>query len=179
MRGKSHKTLGIYLADKYMTAMPKRYIQAFLLGCIEPDRNPATYLKGSVRRQWLRGHNWGNSQRYMTRLSRRLESRHRLNLLDYYSIGKLIHYTTDAFTSAHNEHFGVDLQKHRTYEDDLQNHFLNYLSSCPEIWTDAENPVMETIRSYHREYLCRPVSIHTDTRFAIIVCSMVMTRLFA
>ena len=52
MRGKSHKTLGKYLADKYMTAVPKRYIQAFLLGCIEPDRNPATYLKGSVRRQW-------------------------------------------------------------------------------------------------------------------------------
>ena len=179
MRGKSHKSLGIYLADKYMTAVPKRYIQAFLLGCIEPDRNPATYLKGSVRRQWLRGHNWGNSQRYITRLSRRLESRRRLNLLDYYSIGKLIHYTMDAFTSAHNEHFGVDLQKHRTYEEALQNHFLRYLDSCPEIWTDAKNPVMDTIHSYHREYLCRPVSIHTDTRFAIIVCSMVMTRLFA
>ncbi len=179
MRGKSHISLGQYLADRYMTAMPKRHIQAFLLGCIEPDRNPVTYLKGSIRRQWLRGHNWGNSERYMTRLSLRLESRRRLNLLDCYSLGKLIHYTTDAFTSAHNEHFGIDLHKHRTYEEALQNHFLKYLSGCPEIRADARKPVMDTIRSYHREYLCRPVSIQTDTRFTIIVCSMVMTRIFA
>lgn len=179
MRGKSHQHLGRYLADKYMAALPKRYIKAFLIGCIEPDRNPATYLKGSLRRQWLRGHNWGNAQNYMTRLSKRLEKRNKLYLLDYYTIGKLIHYTTDAFTSAHNERFGDDLHNHRQYEEDLQNHFLEYLPRCPEIWTDARNPVMDTIQNYHRDYLRRPVSIHTDTRFAIIVCSMVLTRLFA
>lgn len=179
MRGKSHQHLGRYLADQYMTALPRRYVKAFLIGCVEPDRNPATYLKGSLRRQWLRGHNWGNAQKYMTRLSRRLESRSRLYLLDYYTIGKLIHYTTDAFTSAHNERFGTDLQNHRAYEEALQNHFLDYLSRCPKIRTDAGTPIMDTIRSYHRDYLRRPVSIHTDTRFAIIVCSMVLTRLFA
>lgn len=179
MRGKSHISLGQYLANRYMTDMSNRHIHAFLLGCIEPDRNPVTYLKGSLRRQWLRGHNWGNSERYMARLSRRLEGRRRLNLLDCYSLGKLIHYTADAFTSAHNEHFGIDLNQHRTYEEALQDYFLKYLSRCPELRTAAGKPVMEIIRSYHREYLRRPVNIHTDTRFAIIVCSAVMTRLFA
>ena len=115
----------------------------------------------------------------MQRVSERLERREKLNLLDYYTIGKLIHYTTDAFTSAHNEEFGSSLTDHREYEAALQEHFLGYLSENPTFWTDAKNPVMDTIRSYHREYIHRPVNIHTDTRFAIIVCCMVLTRLFA
>ena len=179
MRGKSHEYLGRYLADKYMTAMPRRYVRAFLIGCIEPDRNPTTYLKGSLRRQWLRGHNWGNAQNYMQRVSSRLENRRKKRLLDYYTMGKLIHYTTDAFTSAHNEEFGASLSDHRSYEADLQDHVWAYLAQNPQFWTDAENPVMDTIRSYHRDYIRRPTNIHTDSRFAIIVCCMVMARLFA
>lgn len=179
MRGKSHQYLGRYLADKYMSTLPKRYVRAFLIGCIEPDRNPATYLKGSLSCQWLRGHNWGNAQKYMQKVSLRLENRENLKLLDYYTMGKLIHYTTDAFTSPHNAHFGESLSDHRQYEVNLQHHFIDYLAQDPDIWTDANKPAMDTIRSYHREYLRRPVNIHTDTRFAIIVCSMVTVRLFA
>lgn len=179
MRSKSHQQLGLYLAEKYMSTLPKRYINAFLIGCIEPDRNPATYLKGSLRRQWLRGHNWDNAKNYMHKISRRLESRKNLKLWDYYSMGKLIHYTTDAFTSAHNTHFSENLQDHREYEVELQNHFIQYLSQKPSIWTDASNPVMDTIQRYHLDYIHRPVNIHTDTRFAIIVCSMVLARIFA
>ena len=179
MRGKSHHCLGQYLADKYMNTLPKRYVSAFLIGCVEPDRNPTTYLKGSLRRQWLRGHNWGNAQNYMHRISRRLERRCRLRLLDYYTMGKLIHYTMDAFTSAHNEHFGQSLTDHRQYEQELQHHFLDFLSAKPDIWTDAQNPVMATIDSYHADYLQRPISVHTDSHFAVIVSCMVMTRLIA
>lgn len=179
MRGKSHQYLGRYLADKYMSTLPRRYVRAFLIGCIEPDRNPATYLKGSLRRQWLRGHNWGNAENYMQRVSVRLENRRKMRLLDYYTMGKLIHYTTDAFTSAHNEEFGTSLADHRSYEADLQNHFLEYLAQNPEFWTDAKKPVMDTIRAYHRDYIRRPMDIHTDSRFAIIVCCMVVTRIFA
>lgn len=57
MRGKSHRCLGQYLVEHYMENIPGRYVKAFLVGCIEPDRNPVTYLKGSLRFQWLRGHN--------------------------------------------------------------------------------------------------------------------------
>ena len=178
-KAKSHRRLGEYLAAYYLPDAPRRYIQAFLLGCTEPDKNPSTYLKGSIRSQWMRGHNWGNAQRYMTRIANRLEKRNKLLLADYYTMGKLIHYTTDAFTSAHNEEFGASLSDHRSYEADLQDHFLAYLSQNPQFWTDAENPVMDTIRSYPRDYIRRPTNIHTDSRFAIIVCCMVMARLFA
>lgn len=179
MRGKSHQQLGLYLAETYMSHLPKRYVKAFLIGCIEPDRNPATYLKGSLRQQWLRGHNWGNAQNYMRKVARRLENRKALRLLDYYAMGKLIHYTTDAFTSAHNAHFSENLHDHRAYEVALQNHFIQYLSQKPTIWTDAKRPIMDMIQRYHANYIRRPVNIHTDTRFAIIVSCMVVTRIFA
>jgi len=96
MCGKSHISLGHYLIDRYFSWQPRRYRQAFLLGCIEPDRNPATYLKGSFRSQWLRGHNYRNARHFMARISSRLEKKETLNLFDYYTLGKLIHYTADA-----------------------------------------------------------------------------------
>ena len=105
MRGKSHRCLGKYLVQHYMSDTPERYVKAFLLGCIEPDRNPATYLKGSIRCQWLRGHNYRNARRFMRAISARLEKKETLGLFDYYTLGKLIHYTTDAFTYAHNDTF--------------------------------------------------------------------------
>ena len=105
MRGKSHRCLGKYLVQHYMSDTPERYVKAFLLGCIEPDRNPATYLKGSIRCQWLRGHNYRNARRFMRAISARLERKEKLGLFDYYTLGKLIHYTTDAFTYAHNDTF--------------------------------------------------------------------------
>ena len=81
MRGKSHLCLGQYLTERYMQDAPKRCVKAFLVGCVEPDRNPITYLKGSLHFQWLRGHNYRNARRFMRRISTRLENKRSLNLL--------------------------------------------------------------------------------------------------
>ena len=124
MRGKSHRCLGKYLVQHYMSDTPERYVKAFLLGCIEPDRNPATYLKGSIRCQWLRGHNYRNARRFMRAISARLEKKEKLGLFDYYTLGKLIHYTTDAFTYAHNDTFPTALSDHREYEAALRKAIL-------------------------------------------------------
>lgn len=177
MRGKSHHHLGHYLVKRYMENAPKRYIRAFLLGCVEPDKNPTTYLKGSFRRQWLRGHNYGNAQRYMERISRRLERKNRWNILDYYTMGKLIHYTTDAFTYAHNESFDKKLSDHRAYEAKLQDHFLTYLNDTPAVDLQISESVMDSIQSYHRDYVHQPVGIRTDSHFAITACCCVLTLL--
>ena len=40
---------------------------------------------------------------------------------------RLIHYTTDAFTYAHNDTFPTALSDHREYEAALQDHFLEYM----------------------------------------------------
>lgn len=178
MRGKSHHMLGQYLVDHYMKDVPKPYTQAFLFGCIQPDRNPVTYLKGSFRHQWLRGHNYRNARRFMRRISCRLEEKDNWNIYDYYTLGKLIHYTTDAFTSAHNDQFSTNLEDHRTYEVELQNHFLNYLQEDPLINLECSRTIMQAIYHYHRDYQALPADIRTDSHFALTACCCVLAILF-
>lgn len=177
MNAKSHKLLGRYLVDKYLADQPRRFSKAFLIGCIEPDRNPTTYLKGSIRSHWLRGHNWSNAQRFMDRISQRLEKKEKLGLLDYYALGKLIHYTMDSFTYAHNEHFNDNLRQHRTYERLLHRYFSRYLPGHKESRLSTFGSVMSTIRHYHSDYMDRPAGVFNDTKFTINVCGLVMDML--
>ena len=179
MRGKSHRYLGRYLVEHYMNDASQLHKKAFLLGCVEPDRNPATYFKGSLRCQWLRGHNYRNARRFMRSISWRLEKKESLNIYDYYTLGKLIHYTTDAFTYAHNDTFPTNLADHREYEAALQEHFLDYIEEDPQVDTKVARSVMEAIYSYHREYEELEADIHTDSRFALAACCCVLAVLFA
>lgn len=178
MRGKSHRMLGKYLVEHYMQDVPERYQKAFLFGCIEPDRNPATYLKGSLHYQWLRGHNYGNAQQFMRHIAWRLEGKREFRLFDYYTLGKLIHYTTDAFTYAHNDTFPTDLSEHRDYEAALQEHFLNYIGSNPTVTPQNARSIMEAIYRYHKEYCTLPANIHTDAKYALRACCCVLAVLF-
>lgn len=177
MRGQSHICLGKYLAEHYLSEAPKLYVQAFLIGCLEPDRNPLTYLKGSLRCQWLRGHNYRNARRFMRRISQRLEGKSHFNLLDYYTLGKLIHYTADAFTYAHNDTFPAALSCHREYENSLQEHFLAFLKEDPQINITVASSVMEAISSCHRSYEKQSADIFTDARFALNACCCVLAVL--
>lgn len=179
MRAKSHHCLGQYLVSHYMNHLPKHCIRAFLIGCTQPDQNPATYLKGSVRIQWLRGHNYRNARRLMRKFSWRLEKRSKLSFLDYYTLGKLIHYTADAFTYAHNLDFPHDLNAHRNYEAQLQDHFLDYLSQDPKIDIMLASNIMEALAHYHREYKSQPQSFRNDSRYALHACCAILTILSA
>ena len=177
MRGKSHLRIAQYLLDHYMPNIPTRYQRAFRIGCIEPDRNPATYLKGSIRCQWLRGHNYKNARRFMRTISARLEKKERFNLFDYYTMGKLIHYTTDAFTYAHNDTFPVQLKEHKAYEDALQKHFLEFMEQDPQVNIPIARTIMEAIYNYHKEYERKASNIHRDSRFALNACCCVLAML--
>ena len=179
MRGKSHHQLGLYLAKHFLAGSPRWCVTAFLLGCTQPDKNPATYLKGSIRCQWLRGHNWGNSQRYIARLAHRLESRRKLRLMDFYTLGKLIHYIADSFTCAHNDHFGLGLREHQKYEQALQQYFLDYLQQRRHLRRGTDGKVAEVIHRFHEEYAALPCNIRTDSRYCVLVSSIAVCMLVA
>lgn len=177
MRKASHRSLGQYLVQSYMSTLPPRHIYAFLTGCVQPDLNPTTYLKGSLRYQWLRGHNYDNAERLMGRIARGLEKKSKLNWMDYYSLGKLIHYTADAFTSCHNAHFSEDLCQHRIYEAQLQRYFLKYLMRNPIAEEKISENIMDTIARYHNFYITLPAHVHTDSVYVVNACSSVMAIL--
>lgn len=179
MRNKSHALMGRILLCKYLPSLPKASAKAFLLGCTQPDKNPATYIKGSLRSCWLRGHNYSNASRYMMRLALRLDGKTHLSAWDCYSLGKLIHYTLDAFTFAHDERFPKDLKAHRHYEARLQNFFLAQVRrrSVPTI--PFQGSPAGLIRSMHAAYSRLPGAIETDTDFAFRTCCLLTQRLTA
>lgn len=177
MRGKSHTAMGHFLLERYLQDITETQKRAFLIGCVQPDRNPTTYLKGSIRSQWMRGHNYSNAGRYMTRLAVRLEQKRHFTLWDYYSMGKLIHYTMDAFTYAHNEHFPKKLREHRVYEVRLQRFFLEQVDSFrmpEEAWACS---AADLIGAMHALYMEAPGSAARDTEYCVSTCCHLIAKL--
>lgn len=179
MRNKSHALMGRILLCEYLPSLPKTSAKAFLLGCTQPDKNPATYIKGSLRSCWLRGHNYSNASRYMMRLAHRLDGKTHLSTWDCYCLGKLIHYTLDAFTFAHDQRFPKDLKAHRRYEVWLQNFFLaqvrrRSIPAGPFLGSPAW-----LIRSMHAAYSRLPGAIETDTDFAFRTSCLLTQRIAA
>lgn len=177
MRGKSHEALGQYLLREYAPELSPSAKRAFLIGCIEPDRNPTTYLKGSIRNHWMRGHNYNSANRLISRLAVRLERKRLFSLWDYYSLGKLMHYSTDAFTYAHNEHFPKNLPAHRLYEVSLQIFFLRHLSQCRKPTVKAEESCANLLRRMHEQYMHLPGAVEIDTAYAFAACCQLMWKL--
>lgn len=175
----SHRILGKYLAETYLSAVPKRYTKAFLFGCTQPDRNPTTYLKGSFRCQPLRGHHWLSSQNYMQRIARRLQQKRKFKLFDFYTMGKLIHYTADAFTASHNEIFPMDLSTHRAYEIALEDRFLSYIHQHRSPAKRIAGNVMDAIRHYHTSYTNSKDLLAADCHYSVLVTSLVVCMLLS
>ena len=103
MQKRSHKLLAATLLENVQGFQARRFELAFLFGSFQPDCNPLTYLKGSLRAYKFRGHNYSNSQRYIYSRISRLQRRERWTMWQYYTLGKLTHYLADAFTYPHNE----------------------------------------------------------------------------
>lgn len=177
MKRKSHTYLGILLANHYLPNISKLQKRMFLYGCIQPDQNPGTYLKGTLRHQHFRGHNYQNAERFVQRIARRLERRKHFHLWDYYTLGKLIHYTVDGFTFAHNTAFSPDLKNHRAYELLLQDYFLSHaaLFSFPN--SIPSSNCGEILRWLHRIYITMPGSPEGDSHFAFLASCCVLGQM--
>lgn len=65
MQKRSHKLLAATLLENTQGFQARRFELAFLFGSFQPDCNPLTYLKGSLRAYKFRGHNYSNSQHYI------------------------------------------------------------------------------------------------------------------
>lgn len=171
--------MGRILLREYLPDLPPGRAKLFLLGCTQPDKNPATYLKGSLRSQWMRGHNYENASRFMTRLALRLDGKRHFSPWDLYCLGKLIHYTLDAFTFAHDARFARRLREHRQYEEALQNYFLAQVRRRPVPSYRYPGSPAGLIRWMHAAYSRLPGCIENDTDYAFRTCCLLTQRLTA
>ena len=179
MKSTSHRMLAHYFIDIYLFNYSASCKKAFSLGCVQPDKNPTTYLKGSLRSQWLRGHNWENAQRYIHKIANGLERKSRLNFIDYYKLGKLIHYTADAFTYAHNLHFQADLKAHRKYEQTLDSYITECFDNISVSLDASASGILDIIHSCRISYIRTSSGIIADAAHTKRACSGILSYLSA
>lgn len=177
MKQESHRLLGHYLIDQLQVQPNRLHTRAFLIGCVEPDRNPLSYLKGSIRSRLFYGHNYQNADRWIERHINQLSRKSHWNLWNYYCMGKLIHYTSDAFTYVHNNCFDDSIAAHRAYEDKLQEQFLLCLNSHDSIPEFFDADLNDFFRGVHACYLERTANVHRDCRYILDMTNWLFLQL--
>ena len=64
MKKKDHLQIGKLLLAQKDTKLSGIQRLAFLFGCVEPDINPFTYARGSIKHEFLHGHHADNSSKH-------------------------------------------------------------------------------------------------------------------
>lgn len=180
MTTKSHYDFGNYLLKNYVQFNSDSANTAFLLGCVEPDVNVATYLRGSLSYQFLRGHNYPNLMPYVKMLHKKLQHCVKKDFVYYYRIGKLVHYLTDAFTYPHNSIFTGNLHEHIRYEQELESRFKSTMPiqlKKPKIY--ELDHLYSYFRAAHDVYLKSRPGAETDMYFILNIIPTTVVSLFA
>ena len=175
MQKHSHLQLARALLKKAGGFSARRYELAFLFGSIQPDCNPFSYLKGSIRSQTFGGHTYGNNRAFIEKRIHRLRNRDHWLLWQYYTLGKLSHYLADAFTYPHNPHFPGWGWAHHVYETEMRQKMDEYLAreEPQDRMPLADLPA--EVKRLHDKYLEEEQpGIDTDIRYIVHVNELLM-----
>ena len=174
MQKRSHALLASALLRCEDGFPARRYELAFLFGSIQPDCNPLSYLKGSLRGKKFGGHTYGNSRRYIDRHIRRFRARPCRNLWDYYTLGKLTHYVADAFTYPHNPTFPERGWAHHRYEKALRLALQDYLTANAPRRRECRGNLPQTLADLHEQYLSGESGVERDIRYILNATELLM-----
>lgn len=176
MQKRSHLHLAAALLRCSHSFGPRRFELAFLLGSVQPDCNPLSYLKGSFSARVFQGHCYSNSAPYIAARMDRLRRRRRWSLWQYYTLGKLTHYLADAFTSPHNRDFSGGLMAHRRYEAELRRRLSCLLSVSQRLASPTRHcPAPHAaIEALHKQYMANAVGFSRDLTYILQATTLLM-----
>ena len=174
MQKRSHKLLASTLLKSQHGFGARRFELAFLFGSFQPDCNPFTYLKGSLRTYRFRGHNYSNSQLYIAAHIASLRRHQNWTMWQYYTLGKLTHYLADAFTYPHTETYSESLLAHRQYEDALRTYLAEYLQHRSLLRQQFREDLAAALEELHCQYLERRSDLQRDVQYIIQATSLLM-----
>jgi len=171
MQTRDHLVLGYFLLDFAGSEELSAHRRAFLAGCVEPDCNAATYLRGMRAGQKFRGHHAENSFAHLSKEMAEIEAEGLCTPWDYFALGTMLHYAADAFTWPHNTFWPDSLARHVVYEQKLHAVFAGELARGPA-GTEAAQPraLAAFFAESHRAYSNEPRGMETDCRYIIGVC---------
>ncbi len=168
-----HLLLGRYLLAQSGTPALRKHRRAFLLGCVEPDYNPLSYLRGLRRHGAFRGHNAENADAFLARTTLSLEKSGVYTARDAFRLGSLLHYAADAFTAPHNAFWPGSLAAHRAYEWSLHAVFADFLR---ETHRDLPRGGWASLR---RAYCAETYCPERDCRYILAACAALLDRVCA
>lgn len=175
MQKRSHALLASTILHSEHGFGAKRFELAFLFGSFQPDCNPLSYLKGSIRAYKFRGHNFSNSQYYIYAHIRRLQRCNRWTIWQYYTLGKLTHYLADAFTYPHNENYPDSLMDHRRYEAALRIYLANYLARQSVRRVKMQEDLSAAIDALHRQYMADAADMRRDAQYILTAAELLVS----
>ncbi len=188
MRKRDHRHLAVYLMSSVKQDIPRRYRWALIYGNYEPDINYFTYMHGFTKKEKekFHGHNFENVLPVLQRLLHKLARKSvAVTLLDYYRLGKCMHYAADIFTYPHNPEFVGSVREHCEYEEELHEHLTDYFEENDALSTMAFVPEpsdMEAeIMQMHRNYVddLAEYGIEMDSSYILSVSLMLCAEYLA
>ena len=178
MQTRDHKALALKLVGETNNEGLRRHRRAFLLGCVEPDYNLLTYVRGSIHYSAFRGHNAENVQAYIRRCIEELQHAGLRSAFSYFVLGTLLHYVADTFTYPHNADFSGNLMEHAVYEKKLHQVFSLALSGYTHTVTARQTHSAENFLAFeHRQYCTGQHSMETDCTFILGVSAEILDKL--
>ncbi len=176
MQTKTHLALGHYLLSVEKDAGLHRHSGFFLLGCMEPDYNLATYLRGLKGHGVFHGHNAENSFAYVSGCLDSFEENGPGSGPDYFRLGALLHYVADAFTGPHNSFWTGGMVGHAVYELKLHGVLTNGLNT-PDVCVPADganSSLSEFFAQAHKRYCEDKRGPAADSHYIVQVCSALL-----
>lgn len=181
MVSKDHRLLGEFLAQQMIKNTSPIANRLFVAGCVFPDHNPLTYLRGLYMGHPLKTHFLFLSYPEILRLCDKLENRKKLYIWDYYTLGALLHYAADAFTFPHNEHYTGNMLEHASYEhNELHQTFEQYLTrefNIDMYTTDSTQALGSTFAELHDSYMEAEPEAICDARYICKICTIICARI--
>ena len=173
MKTEDHFRLAVHLKNGPLKDLPFFSKLAFILGSVEPDINLFTYLLGWKIR-FFYGHHWSNAKNY---LKNKLQKTAHTQKVNWFSVGRLVHFTADAFTYTHNSYFVGGFLKHTKYEKELHPHFIPVMTTDKTYTDKAALDLEQYVLKRHKEYMLASPSVKTDTEFILSAVNL-MTNHF-
>ena len=175
MKKKDHLMLASFILTLAGSSVLALHSAAFTAGCIEPDLNVFTYLRGSRKEKKFHGHNAGNCRAHLEKLLGKIEERGLTSGYDCFLLGVAVHYIADSFTAVHNtDILDVDVKTHLEYENRLHEELTRALSKPFIFEHDVLNTSLKDYVNYnHHVYSASAPSTKNDCSYIVKTCCSV------
>ncbi len=175
LKKKDHLMLASFILSLAGSSVLSLHSAAFTAGCIEPDLNVFTYLRGSRKEKKFHGHNAGNCRAHLEKLLGKIEERGLTSGYGCFLLGVAVHYIADSFTAVHNtDILDVDVKTHLEYENRLHEELMRALSKPFIFEQDMLNTSLKDyVNDNHHVYSASAPSTKNDCSYIVKTCCSV------